>query len=451
MANKPNNPNANTPLRQLNTFNAPERIKIPADPLKVYIDRNNTTIGNLLTLSARQTYSASSLQNQTLFDGVVVKIIEDPYDSSIQFTDQYESIVRSCQQTGKTFKAYKVYVYGLFDIFLKSKTFSLDAKDYEKINLLPTFFPIDNDPNLSTIPLNGKVTVTFSNVLELSNPTILSYTDNNVQGTATDDPFLVKSPNKISVDFKNLPIAVINPGEKVGNIETGNRKNKKKNGSWVVGLKEDTVRGIDISHRNPNFNIQEFVDSDEKNKFLIVKMQHAGSIVKHFERHWQNLNKINKEFYFGIYWWPEYYRTDFMTSQFDALKQNLKKYNYSERNLPICIDIEIERGNVPLENILQVCEMVQDITPGNKAPIIYSADWWWRKYNVPVDSRVTKYPLWVANWNVSRPTLPQPWSDFSIWQSGISTMVGRGGDASDAIDQNVFNGSLGEFKTIFKV
>jgi GH25 family lysozyme M1 (1,4-beta-N-acetylmuramidase) len=68
---------------------------------------------------------------------------------------------------------------------------------------------------------------------------------------------------------------------------------------------------------------------------------------------------------------------------------------------------------------------------------------------VPVDSRASKYQLWVANWNVSRPTLPQPWSDFSIWQAGISTMSGRG--SPNAVDQNIFNGSLSEFKQKMKV
>lgn len=447
MANHSNNPTAKTPADQLNTFNAPERIKIPVDPLKPYIDRNNTSIGNILTNTVRQIYSNSSVSNQTMFEGVVLRCIDNPLDESLEYTEQYESSIRYSGQTGVPFKAYKVFVYHLFDVLLKPGTMSLTAEDYEKINLLPTFYTLD--PLATEIPINSKVTVQFSNVKDLSNPTIISF-PNAINGTSVDKPFILPAQKTISNNFANMPLGVIRPGEQVGNIETGNRKTKKANGSWLVGLKEDTVRGVDVSHWQPNFNFQEFVDADkQKNKFLILKMQHATGLTRTFVQQWEALNKIKDEFYYGIYWWPEYYRPDFLTAQIDALRQNLKKFNYSERNMPVSIDIEIERGNVPLDNILKACEMVQDMTPGNKPPILYVADWWWRKYSVPNDTRFSNYQLWVANWNVSRPTLPIPWSDFSIWQAGISTMPGKG--FSGPVDQNIFNGSLSEFKKVFKV
>ena len=53
----------------------------------------------------------------------------------------------------------------------------------------------------------------------------------------------------------------------------------------------------------------------------------------------------------------------------------------------------------------------------------------------------SEYPLWVANWDVRCPTMPDGWSNWRFWQTS-STGAVAGIDGP--VDINEFNGTLGE-------
>jgi lysozyme len=48
-------------------------------------------------------------------------------------------------------------------------------------------------------------------------------------------------------------------------------------------------------------------------------------------------------------------------------------------------------------------------------------------------------PLWVAHWNVDKPTVPAPWTSWALWQTGI-----RGG-----LDRNTFAGGADDWRRTF--
>jgi lysozyme len=52
-----------------------------------------------------------------------------------------------------------------------------------------------------------------------------------------------------------------------------------------------------------------------------------------------------------------------------------------------------------------------------------------------------QYPLWVANYGVSCPTVPSAWKSYTFWQS---TGTGSLSALSGAVDLDTFNGSLSE-------
>lgn len=69
-------------------------------------------------------------------------------------------------------------------------------------------------------------------------------------------------------------------------------------------------------------------------------------------------------------------------------------------------------------------------------PIVYTNPSFW---NENMDDSFGEYPLWVADYEVESPTLPDGWQDWVIWQHGDSGSVpGIDGD----VDLNVFTGTM---------
>ncbi|HCR72170.1 MAG TPA: hypothetical protein DIW23_12050 [Anaerolineae bacterium] len=62
-----------------------------------------------------------------------------------------------------------------------------------------------------------------------------------------------------------------------------------------------------------------------------------------------------------------------------------------------------------------------------------------------------QYPLWIAAYNNFEPTVPAPWTDWSIWQYTDNGDGKPYGVASNNIDLNYFNGSEAEFYEFFGV
>ena len=84
-------------------------------------------------------------------------------------------------------------------------------------------------------------------------------------------------------------------------------------------------------------------------------------------------------------------------------------------------------------------ERVADAT--DRVPMVYTSLRFWSGY---VDNAGDgSNPLWVANYGVSCPLVPLPWTRWAIWQtSGSGTVAGIPGDA----DLDVFNGDLAELQ-----
>src|SRR3989304_316015 len=60
-----------------------------------------------------------------------------------------------------------------------------------------------------------------------------------------------------------------------------------------------------------------------------------------------------------------------------------------------------------------------------------------------------QYPLWIANYGVTKPLVPKPWTEWTFWQF---TDKGDGsiyGVESKNIDLNYFNGDLASFRQRF--
>lgn len=92
------------------------------------------------------------------------------------------------------------------------------------------------------------------------------------------------------------------------------------------------------------------------------------------------------------------------------------------------VDIEvIGQGTQPgLAGRLQTFVGLLEAHYGIK-PIIYSSPNFW---NANLDASFGAYPLWIAEYGVSAPTLPTGWSDWYLWQwQGNAQVAGVENDA----------------------
>jgi len=93
----------------------------------------------------------------------------------------------------------------------------------------------------------------------------------------------------------------------------------------------------------------------------------------------------------------------------------------------------------------------------NKELAIYTAYYYWKERTlgagIPIASLnyFKQYPLWIANYGVTKPLIPLPWTEWTFWQftaHGDGTLYGV---ESKNIDLNYFNGDLAAFNARFNL
>lgn len=94
---------------------------------------------------------------------------------------------------------------------------------------------------------------------------------------------------------------------------------------------------------------------------------------------------------------------------------------------------------------------------GNHPIIIYTAYYYWTEnvYKFPSVVDVNyfgKYPLWIANYGVSQPLVPKPWTNWLFWQYDEKTLIDGVYDELGRLtecDVDYFNGTEQEFEDMF--
>lgn len=112
-------------------------------------------------------------------------------------------------------------------------------------------------------------------------------------------------------------------------------------------------------------------------------------------------------------------------------------------DLPVTADMETtgsQSAATIAANLQTWAAAVQ--TGTGKAPMIYTAEGYW---NGDVNSTAFgSNPLWVANWGVSCPDLPNGWTAWEFWQDSDSGTVNG---ISGAVDLDEFNGTLAQLQS----
>jgi GH25 family lysozyme M1 (1,4-beta-N-acetylmuramidase) len=110
-------------------------------------------------------------------------------------------------------------------------------------------------------------------------------------------------------------------------------------------------------------------------------------------------------------------------------------------DLPPTLDVETTGTNparTPQEMAAEVKQWVDYVGAATgKTPMIYVGQYFWMDQVGGADQHAN--PLWEAQWGVTCPTVPAPWTAFTFWQySATGTVPGITGQ----MDLDVFNGDL---------
>jgi len=112
--------------------------------------------------------------------------------------------------------------------------------------------------------------------------------------------------------------------------------------------------------------------------------------------------------------------------------------------LPPVLDVEVVNGVAPAQIAAGVVEWIDVVAATLGRPIIYTSPSFWNALPATNDL-ARKADLWVAHWEAREPSVVHGWQKWTFWQfTNKATISGIPG--SKDMDENRFNGSLGELR-----
>lgn len=130
------------------------------------------------------------------------------------------------------------------------------------------------------------------------------------------------------------------------------------------------------------------------------------------------------------------------TAQVNLVMSKLQAAGGFEANdLPIVMDIEVTDNLTPAQIQAAMKPWLTQIEQKtSKKPIIYTAAF----MSSNIGNAFNAYPLWVANYGVSCPTMPADFTAWKFWQDGDNGTVSG---ISGGVDTDVWNGTLAQLQS----
>jgi GH25 family lysozyme M1 (1,4-beta-N-acetylmuramidase) len=175
------------------------------------------------------------------------------------------------------------------------------------------------------------------------------------------------------------------------------------------------LKGVDISNLNGSVNIQLLKDAGHK--FVIAKATEGSTFIdKYYEQNIKNakaLGLVTGAYHFGNF-----------TTVAKAIQEAsfFKQIAAGAEPDFVVLDFEQQCSGDMTDACLAFLDVISSIAPA----VIYCNPSYIKSH---LNSKITKYPLWIANYGVSSPCFTL-WSKYAIWQytdkgqiSGISGYV----------------------------
>lgn len=184
----------------------------------------------------------------------------------------------------------------------------------------------------------------------------------------------------------------------------------------------DYLNGIDVSRWQGTIDFAAVREAGMQ--FVFIKATEGGSYVDpRFADNWQNATTAGLNV--GVY---HYFRASSSTpaEQRDNIVRTLHSVAFDPATHVLAIDIETSRNTdaTPAQMADNAFELLQllegeEVLKG-QLPLIYCDNNTWRYYLDAQRHDFSRYGLWIANWNVDTPTLPDTWQqtgkEWCFWQ-----------------------------------
>ena len=120
--------------------------------------------------------------------------------------------------------------------------------------------------------------------------------------------------------------------------------------------------------------------------------------------------------------------------------------------LPLFVDLEENYNGLyqGWDHWYTFIERLKQLVP-DKEILIYTGYYWWFENTIGAGipsaslNYFGQYDLWIANYGASKPLIPKPWTDWTLWQFTDNGIGKDYGAASANIDLNYFNGNEKSF------
>lgn len=205
-----------------------------------------------------------------------------------------------------------------------------------------------------------------------------------------------------------------------------------------------TTLGIDCSVWQDNDSTPQMMDFAKSKaagaKFVFIKASQGGALDGDYVNNWLHAEGVLPRGAYHFYDWRVSYSVQI--NLFCQIVEN------DPGELPPALDYE-SRINVPIRATaagiaLRFLKDVEQRT--GRTPLLYTSPGFWGEFGLPANTDFAKFPLWVANYGVYKPSVPKPWTNWTFWQYSSTGDGLKFGAESKSLDMDYFNGAEDEFK-----
>jgi lysozyme len=195
------------------------------------------------------------------------------------------------------------------------------------------------------------------------------------------------------------------------------------------------VKGVDVSYYQGSIDFQKVKASGRG--FVITRVGDGTYVDPKFAGNWSGIKAAGMVR--GTY---QFFRAgDDALTQADIVLNHVG--NLGDGDLAPALDIEVTDGQSNATIISKMKTWLEHIeSKTGRVPMIYTSPGFWSSLGNPDFGH---YILWVANWQVSCPTVPSGWSKYRFWQSADNGSVSG---ISGNVDLDEFDGDLAELKAL---
>jgi GH25 family lysozyme M1 (1,4-beta-N-acetylmuramidase) len=196
----------------------------------------------------------------------------------------------------------------------------------------------------------------------------------------------------------------------------------------------DTVEGIDVSYWQGDVDWDRVARTDLE--FAIVRVSDGGFADPEFADNWSELRRVG--LVRGAY---QYFRAgQGVAAQADRMIDAVR--DLGPGDLAPVLDVETADGVSGATVVARAREWLDRVEAATgRVPIVYAASGFWN--TLPDTDDFDRYPLWVANYGATCPSMPDPWADWAMWQYTDSGSVPG---VSGPVDTNVFQGDVDDLQ-----